>query len=294
MRQEPSDIFKALSVETRVKIIELLKSKGPLGVNNIAKRIGVTPAAISQHLKILKLAGLVRNERKGYWIPYSLNEFALENFRQLLNKFCAVGYRNTVRTRRSPAGRNRLESLQKKEKKLKTEIKTVRKRIHAIRTKRIKWNIIPNSHSVPSELGTGTGYPKNRVKEVKKNGDQESSEKESDEESGEKEVTSSNGSKSEEWGLLLTPLFVYTDTNRRGSYPVFLGLRPREGGPESGKSRLAAPVAKSRSVSTASSTTGGPLRNDSGNPAPTGGKNHLVDARSFLEKKCIGFMIFWN
>jgi hypothetical protein len=46
---------------------------------------------------------------------------------------------------------------------------------------------------------------------VKKNGDQESSEKESDEESGEKEVTSSNGSKSEEWGLLLTPLFVYTD-----------------------------------------------------------------------------------
>lgn len=138
MRQEPSDIFKALSVETRVKIIELLKSKGPLGVNIIAKRIGVTPAAISQHLKILKLAGLVRNERKGYWIPYSLNEFALENFRQLLNKFCAVGYRNAVRTRRSPAGRNRLESLQKKEKKLKTEIKTVRKRIHAIRTKRTK------------------------------------------------------------------------------------------------------------------------------------------------------------
>ena len=138
MRQEPSDIFKALSVETRVKIIELLKSKGPLGVNNIAKRIGVTPAAISQHLKILKLAGLVRNERKGYWIPYSLNEFALENFRQLLNKFCAVGYRNALRPRRRPAVRNRLESLQKKERKLKTEIKTVRKRIHAIRTKRTK------------------------------------------------------------------------------------------------------------------------------------------------------------
>jgi len=139
MRQEPSDIFKALSVETRVKIIELLKSKGPLGVNNIAKRIGVTPAAISQHLKILKLAGLVHNERKGYWIPYSLNNFALENFRQLLNKFCAGGYRSAVRPRRGPARRkNRLESLQKKERELKTEIKTVRKRIHAIRTKKTK------------------------------------------------------------------------------------------------------------------------------------------------------------
>jgi len=135
MKQEPSDIFKALSVETRVKIIELLKTKGPLGVNIIAKRIGVTPAAISQHLKILKLAGLVRNERKGYWIPYSLDQFALENFRQLLNKFCTGGYRHAARARR-PVKRNRLDSLQKYERELKSEIKTVRKRIRAIRTKK--------------------------------------------------------------------------------------------------------------------------------------------------------------
>ena len=137
MKQEPSDIFKALSVETRVKIIELLKTKGPLGVNIIAKRIGVTPAAISQHLKILKLAGLVRNERKGYWIPYSLDQFALENFRQLLNKFCTGGYRRPARPRR-PVKRNRLESLQKYERELKSEIKTVRKHIHAIRTKKTR------------------------------------------------------------------------------------------------------------------------------------------------------------
>ena len=137
MKQEPSDIFKALSVETRVKIIELLKTKGPLGVNIIAKRIGVTPAAISQHLKILKLAGLVRNERKGYWIPYSLDQFALENFRQLLNKFCTGGYRHAARARR-PVKRNRLDSLQKYERELKSEIKTVRKRIRAIRTKKTR------------------------------------------------------------------------------------------------------------------------------------------------------------
>jgi len=137
MKKEPSDIFKALSVETRVKIIELLKTKGPLGVNIIAKRIGVTPAAISQHLKILKLAGLVRNERKGYWIPYSLDQFALENFRQLLNKFCTGGYRHAARARR-PVKRNRLDSLQKYERELKSEIKTVRKRIRAIRTKKTR------------------------------------------------------------------------------------------------------------------------------------------------------------
>ena len=51
---EPAEIFKVLSVETRVKIIELLKDKGPLGVKDLSSNLGVTPPAISQHLKILK------------------------------------------------------------------------------------------------------------------------------------------------------------------------------------------------------------------------------------------------
>ena len=36
MKLEPSEIFKVLAVETRVKIIDLLKSKGPLGAKNIS------------------------------------------------------------------------------------------------------------------------------------------------------------------------------------------------------------------------------------------------------------------
>jgi DNA-binding transcriptional ArsR family regulator len=84
MNIEPSEIFKVLSVETRVKIIELLKGQGPLGAKDIAATIGITTAAVSQHLKILKQAGLVRSERKGYWIPYSIDEKAMENCRQIL------------------------------------------------------------------------------------------------------------------------------------------------------------------------------------------------------------------
>lgn len=79
MGLDPSEIFKVLGVETRVRIIELLKSKGPLGANNIAETLGITPSAVSQHLKILRQAGLVRSERKGYWIPYSINVEALED-----------------------------------------------------------------------------------------------------------------------------------------------------------------------------------------------------------------------
>ena len=65
IRLDSSEIFKILSVETRIRIIELLKSKGPIGVKDIAKEIGITPAAVSQHLKLLRQAGLVKNERRG-------------------------------------------------------------------------------------------------------------------------------------------------------------------------------------------------------------------------------------
>ena len=95
MKLAPAEIFKVLAVETRVRIIDLLKSRGPLGVKNIAKLVGITPAAISQHLKILRQSGLVRSERKGYWIPYSIDEEALENCRQILNEVCTCGCRGS-------------------------------------------------------------------------------------------------------------------------------------------------------------------------------------------------------
>jgi predicted transcriptional regulator len=49
-------MLKALAVETRVKIIELLKSEEPLGAKKIAELVGITPAAVSQYLKIFKQA----------------------------------------------------------------------------------------------------------------------------------------------------------------------------------------------------------------------------------------------
>ncbi len=91
MKMEPSEIFKVLSVETRVKIINLLKGQGPSGAKEIAATIGITTAAVSQHLKILRQAGLVRSERKGYWIPYSIDEKAMENCREILTEVCTCG-----------------------------------------------------------------------------------------------------------------------------------------------------------------------------------------------------------
>ena len=129
MNLEPSEMFKVLAVETRVKIIELLKTKGPLCVSNIAELIGITPAAVSQHLKILRQAGLVRSERKGYWIPYSIDEEALENCRQILNEVCTCGCRGTGNFREIELSGSSLESLKEYEKELENELRIVRERV---------------------------------------------------------------------------------------------------------------------------------------------------------------------
>ena len=131
---QPSEMFKVLSVETRVKIIDLLKFNGPMGAKKIAELLAVTPAAVSQHLKTLKQAGLVRSERKGYWIPYSIDEEALENCGVVLSEVCTCGCQGTGKFREKELSNANLELLRKYEKELQNELRNVRERVKEIRS----------------------------------------------------------------------------------------------------------------------------------------------------------------
>jgi len=88
--KESAELFKILAVDKRIEIIELLK-KEAMNVNSMAEALGITSSAVSQHLRVLKSAGLVRDERKGYWIYYSLDRDILENARERLNRICTCG-----------------------------------------------------------------------------------------------------------------------------------------------------------------------------------------------------------
>jgi DNA-binding transcriptional ArsR family regulator len=134
MNLKPSEIFKALAVETRVKIIELLKSEGPLGAKKIAERVGVTPAAVSQHLKILRQAGFVISERNGYWIPYSIDEEALENCGEALAEICSCGCQESGDFREKELADSNLESLRKYESEIENELRNVRDRIKELKS----------------------------------------------------------------------------------------------------------------------------------------------------------------
>ena len=136
MRSNACDMFKALSVETRLKIFEILKSKGPIGVKRIAELLSVTPAAVSQHLKVLKHAGLVRNERKGYWIPYSVDVKAVENCCGMLIEICSCGWEGHRRGHRHREYEMDLESLIEYEKDIETELAEVRKKIDELKSRK--------------------------------------------------------------------------------------------------------------------------------------------------------------
>lgn len=129
-----AELFKVLSVESRIRIIELLKQKGPLGVNELSEELGITPSAVSQHLKILRYAGLVRSERKGYWLPYEIDPAAMEHCRVLLNDVCTCGCREMCRTRNGALEKTEEELvlLKKIEQELEKELEEVRSRIREI------------------------------------------------------------------------------------------------------------------------------------------------------------------
>ena len=78
-------IYKALSVDSRLQILKLIKDK-KLCVNAITKKIGISQSAVSQHLSVLKQAGLVKSERYGSIIHYTININQLEKFKKSVRK----------------------------------------------------------------------------------------------------------------------------------------------------------------------------------------------------------------
>ncbi len=66
-------IFKALSEETRLRILKLLENC-ELCVCDITDALNMTQPNISFHLGMLKEAGIIKDRKEGRWMHYSLDE----------------------------------------------------------------------------------------------------------------------------------------------------------------------------------------------------------------------------
>lgn len=76
----------ALADPTRRSVFERLRA-GPLAVGEIARGLPVSRPAVSQHLRVLKEAGLVRERRDGTRRLYSVNGDGLVELREYLDRF---------------------------------------------------------------------------------------------------------------------------------------------------------------------------------------------------------------
>jgi ArsR family transcriptional regulator, arsenate/arsenite/antimonite-responsive transcriptional repressor len=83
-------IFKALSDETRLNIVNLLL-KHDFCVGALAKHTNVSEAAVSQHLQVLRKAGLVKGEKRGYYVHYGVNrDFLRVTAEKIIKASCQI------------------------------------------------------------------------------------------------------------------------------------------------------------------------------------------------------------
>jgi DNA-binding transcriptional ArsR family regulator len=71
------DVFKTLADPTRRAIFERLSRSGEQTVRVLTDQAGVSQPAVSKHLGVLKLAGLVRDRRSGRETHYSAEPYGL-------------------------------------------------------------------------------------------------------------------------------------------------------------------------------------------------------------------------
>jgi DNA-binding transcriptional ArsR family regulator len=90
---ELSEVFRALSDPTRLRLVKLLSDhKGTLCVNALARQLNVTQSAVSQHLRVLRQARLIKGDRRGSSVHYSLDQNRLEQHMSMVVEILGEGF----------------------------------------------------------------------------------------------------------------------------------------------------------------------------------------------------------
>lgn len=84
---ESSEILRALAHPLRMQILEFIDNNNIINVNKIYNTLGLEQSITSQHLRILRLAGLVETKREGKFIHYSIDYGKIDNAVSAINGF---------------------------------------------------------------------------------------------------------------------------------------------------------------------------------------------------------------
>jgi DNA-binding transcriptional ArsR family regulator len=82
-----ADIAKALGHPARIAILEFLSTSDSCICGSIVDKLPLSQSTVSQHLRELKNAGLIKGEIDGARVCYCINDHAFEEARELLGIF---------------------------------------------------------------------------------------------------------------------------------------------------------------------------------------------------------------
>lgn len=85
--QESSDILRALAHPLRMRILEFIDKHKTINVNKIYNTLKLEQSITSQHLRILRSAGIVITKRDGKFIHYSLDYSKISTVLKAVNSF---------------------------------------------------------------------------------------------------------------------------------------------------------------------------------------------------------------
>ena len=103
------NVLHCLSDPTRRRVFERLRS-GPQSVGVLAKGLPVSRPAVSQHLKVLKQAGLVVDRSEGARRVYYIDPDGLGELRRWIDQFwddALQSFKNEVEASNAPKGRKK-------------------------------------------------------------------------------------------------------------------------------------------------------------------------------------------
>ncbi len=109
------EILRPLAEETRYNLIILLLNHDYC-VSALARRLNISESAVSQHLKVLRTAGIVKGNKRGYFMHYHVDRELLKQMAKEIIKLSEIGQDNSKRPKTYPrvvcsakGGNNRMD-----------------------------------------------------------------------------------------------------------------------------------------------------------------------------------------
>ena len=85
--QVSSELIRALAHPLRLKILEFIDNNGTINVNKIYNTLKIEQSITSQHLRILRMAGVVHASREGKYIHYNIDYNIIDKAVKAVNNF---------------------------------------------------------------------------------------------------------------------------------------------------------------------------------------------------------------